>query len=764
MSAIEREFALLLKAKSSTDVESIIEALGNQIDWVPLGGDSDNFGRISIGSDPFDGITERITNAMDAMVELRVELRPELKVCSSPRDAIQEIYGLPDGNLRNAPDPTVGELASNIQVKFLESDQARRPTIEFLDRGIGQHPSDFPETLVGLSRAYKLSKFYLIGAFGQGGQSSFNHAEYGIIISRKHHSLLRYGQSDLVGWTIVRYMDHSTATDIFKHGRYEYLVRLGTTEVPTSDPRAVPFAFENGTIVRLVSYELQKGSSDVLQPTSTAWGFLSQSLFDPILPIRLSEERPRFENRHASLSGLARRLWRGGRGEKVKVKVQDSYYLDLGADGSVRINYWALEPTDAHDKWLEIRRTFVSSGQAVFVTLNGQRHHVEPTAFLRDRANLIYSNNHLIVQVDCDNLTKQAKKRLIPSTRERLIEGEFKENLLDEIASFLRRDRNIQLFESQTKDRLTRVRSEIDTARIRRLVGQYIASNPVLKELIFSSGREKINGQKHPHTSDESDREEEEVRDEELVIPPLKSVPTYLRIANRRDPIPVEKGGNALVRLETDAEDSYFADDWDSHFRVTHVNNLTSFKSRSGLKNGKISYYVQCPSSTRIGSTEILRFELDLPNGPPLIVEREVTCVKPFERSKEPGKQTLPQPKIIPITKSENPTTWSEFSWNPQSLGRVFIGKTDKPGIYVSLDNEHYLSASKSKVVEPEQRDSIRDRYVAGVAYYLVLRYAQLKTGENSENGMGDSDDGEELQRVAQTLAAVSVPFDKLGN
>src|SRR6266498_2245113 len=137
----------LLKATRAGDVERIITHLGERIQWVPLGGNSGNFGIISMGADPFDGITERITNAIDAIIELQVELRPELKRTTSPRKAVEAIYELKDGKLRWCEQRRIGELASHIKVKFMDSESSKRPTIEIQDQGIGQHPLDFPATL-----------------------------------------------------------------------------------------------------------------------------------------------------------------------------------------------------------------------------------------------------------------------------------------------------------------------------------------------------------------------------------------------------------------------------------------------------------------------------------------------------------------------------------------------------------------------------------------------------------------------------------------
>ena len=755
----------LLSATTSAEVERVISRLGDRIGWVPLGNNRGNYGVIRTSADPYGGITERITNAIDALIEMECELRPELKGSGDPRAAVEAIYGFVDGNLKNCDQKRLGELASNIRVKFLDGDDSRTPTIEVRDLGIGQHPSDFPTTLVSLNEDYKVSKLYLMGAFGQGGQTSFAHCEYGVIVSRKHPKLLRPDQEDEVGWTIVRYRDPTTANVVYKRGVWEYCVLSGSGATLTARPASLPIAFDHGTLVRLVSYRLPKGTSDVLQPASTAWGFLSQSLLDPLLPFRLYEARTLYQEKNRAVSGLARRLWGGGREEKSQVWKSDTYKMNLEGGGFVRINYWALTPVDELESWHDVKKGLVSGNSAVFITLNGQTHGIETTTFLRDRVGFQYSNDYLIVQIDIDGLTNRAKKELLTSIRERLVEGELKDRLMEDVVQHLRQDRNLLTFERERKTKILSAKSERDTSRIRAVVARYIARNPQLTELIHARGRERDEGEKKKQEVEGPQEPQEEIPEEELTVPALKETPTYLRIANKKDPIPVEKGGSALVRLETDAVDTFWGDQWDAHFRAIHTTGATTRKSCSRLRNGKLSYYIQCPASVRVGTREMLRFELDLPVGSPLMVEREAVCVPPFDREKEPAKLRLPEPKIKAVSRQGNPEIWASFSWDDDSVGRVVLGKGEDAGIFVSLDNRSLRKALQSKRLREDLGRTVEERYLAGVAFYLLLKKVdEMRNGPSEEDqGREESADGsKELRRLAETVAALALPPEAL--
>jgi hypothetical protein len=776
----ERIFPMLLKANTSSDIDEIISNIKNEIEWVPLGGKISNSGPIQIGSEPYDGITERITNAIDAMIELNVELNPEYKQIKNPRNAIEKIYGIKEGNLRYA-EGQIGSLASNIKLKFLDGDEAKRPTIEIIDRGIGQHPTDFPSTLLSLNEENKVSKFYLIGAFGQGGQTSFRYCKngYGIVISRKHPKLLRDDQKDEIGWSIVRYWDPSTEDQMWKTGSYQYCVAKNTKKILTFNQNKMPIAFEHGTIIRLISYGLSRGTSNVLQAANTAWSYISQSLFDPILPIRIYEGRKQYENDNRSLAGLAPRLWHGGRGENVTISMKNEYDVNLGKDGKIKINYWCLIPiAEPGEKinWRDRKKGFVSGNNAVFITLNGQRHGIETTTFLRDNVGLGYSYDHIIVQVDCDNLSNMAKKDLTSSTRERLVEGGMKEKLFEEVTKHLKDDRNIIAFEKDQMDQIIRASTVQETTKIRRLVGQYIVQNKELSDFLFKPSEDttkaekenKEKPEKHPDEKEPENDISDDITLKELEIPELKMVPSYITITNKKDPIRIEKGGTTLIRLETDAIDSYLDADHFSRLKFSASKNILKEKSHSQLRNGKFSFYIYCPTTTRIGTKELIKFELETGANTSLTVERNVICVEPQKKKKIKQDVKIREPNIITINHLD--PIWKSRNYDENSVGEIFLSAKDKESaILVSTENSHLEAALKK--IDDIKIDISKDRYVATIAYYLLLREVDKRRkikvdnveNTNDKNSVDiDPKASPELQRVTKAISVLILPIESI--
>ena len=457
---------------------------------------------------------------------------------------------------------------------------------------------------------------------------------------------------------------------------------------------------------------------------------------------------------------MATRLWKGGRGANVTL-VDNSHEVELGKYGKITINYWMMEPisdSGGKSKWRDIKKGYVSGNSAVFITLNGQRHGSENYSFLKDKVGLSYSSNYVLVQIDCDNLTKVAKKNLLSSTRERLKEGEMKEILLTEVANNLKDDTVLMNFERERKKRILSADVKRDTSKIRNMVGRIVSKNEILKDLILKEGSERVQNTKQPKMKKDEEEGFDNTPDEEELVPPnLNDIPTYIKITNKKQPIHIEKGGNAQIRLEIDAINEYLSDENFVRLKVSYQKSMMKRKSYSKLRNGKMSYRVLCPSSVRIGSKEKIVFKLDRPNDEPLSVETELVCVKPFKRKKTKTERKIREPKILFVKKGES--RWEELDFTEKSVGQIYID-TEDAAIMISLDNEHLLGViDKYGSKETLDIDTIYDRYAMAISYYLILRYVdneKIKKSEKAE--IDDSHDSLELQRLAGMVSWFSLP------
>src|SRR5690349_12469316 len=114
-------FDLLLKAHTVKAVTDVLEELTEniEVDWLPVGGFKDNVATINMGTDPAAGLAERITNAIDAIIELEWQKNGKPADLESPRIASEKWFNIPHGRLNTIDDATdkrISELAKKIKV------------------------------------------------------------------------------------------------------------------------------------------------------------------------------------------------------------------------------------------------------------------------------------------------------------------------------------------------------------------------------------------------------------------------------------------------------------------------------------------------------------------------------------------------------------------------------------------------------------------------------------------------------------------------
>jgi hypothetical protein len=113
--------AALLGASTLAEAREAVRALtgSGAFAWRPLGDKEGNFGLVNIGSEPGLAFVERVTNALDAVVDLAaVAAAPEVRAdLESPRDAARRLFAIPEGRLTHLDEAAAGELASRVVVR-----------------------------------------------------------------------------------------------------------------------------------------------------------------------------------------------------------------------------------------------------------------------------------------------------------------------------------------------------------------------------------------------------------------------------------------------------------------------------------------------------------------------------------------------------------------------------------------------------------------------------------------------------------------------
>lgn len=217
----ERELLTALRdANKIQDVEGALTPylkINPRAGFQPVGRRPNNRGAVEVASDAGRSMIERVTNMLDAILELEHEKHGGTPTCRSPREAGSAWLGVPqkDG-LSALSKKQRQDLAARAIVRLEPGEGSQSRLVTVIDRGIGIEPNRLEGTILSLNESNKIQKHYLAGTYGQGGSSTFAFCKYAVIVSRRHGS-------DRVGFTLVKYED--LPAENFKTGRYVLLVR-----------------------------------------------------------------------------------------------------------------------------------------------------------------------------------------------------------------------------------------------------------------------------------------------------------------------------------------------------------------------------------------------------------------------------------------------------------------------------------------------------------------------------------------------------------
>jgi hypothetical protein len=279
--------------------------------WVPVGRDRGNSGRIKLGGEPTGPLAERAVNGMEAIIELarlrELLTHPRTPMPSTPRDAVLRYFGLPrldeipsmDPDKRREMQQLINDVRKKLEVHVTFED--REFAFLVRDKGMGQPADRIHSTLLSLGHTDKADKPYLIGVFGQGGSSAFGASHYSVVITRRAPELLRRGEPDRIGWSIVREIKPKGTRDSY----YAYLAQSEQDgSVPSIDGRiANEVGFEPGSHFCHIKYDLGRSGQSVVR---RMYQSLNHVLFSPILPYDLYAIKPKPDLMQGTAQRLAR--------------------------------------------------------------------------------------------------------------------------------------------------------------------------------------------------------------------------------------------------------------------------------------------------------------------------------------------------------------------------------------------------------------------------------------------------------------------------
>lgn len=671
-------FDRFIKATRPKEIETILEEIGDRpelkvldnfgpFQWRFYGERDSNISTINLSQKPGRSLVERITNAIDAILEKEMHVRGG-NAPLSPMDAAKNWFGRPassnsDGifTWRNFG---LNDYDKNVSVIILPGDDAAFPTIDIKDCGIGIDANEFYRSILSLQQGNKLTKKYVAGAFGQGGASTLAFSKYTFIAS------VRHGGST-VAFTIIKKM---SLGDDYGEDAYVYLA-LKESECPTvpSFPAHSPIELYDkelkinekssvlgtGTIVRHVGYNCT-GFNGILGPDKgNLYHMLNYLMFDPLLPFRLIDLRIPGSLKNELITGSRNRLMsnigeviqEGDSGTEIRIHAPREMLSPLVENRPcVGLEYWvALSWRKVKDKTKLRSRSnglYIDENHPILATLNGQNQG-EETARLFKELGLSMVSKHIVVHIDASLATKDVRTNLFTSTREGFKDDLALKEILDVLKSMVVENQELYALEAELLENLL----EKETKETDEEVKKEITS--LLREAGFES---KVEGITTSHGGNgEKDMVTHGGRRPRHKLPPLKTLPypevSFIKIIYPEIQLELPQSANRVIRIETDANFRY---DREGRVSIRFEPPDVDVSSTSALDGGRKHWRVKAKEGAQIGSSGKIIIDITKPDGVQLSAEKTFLIFPPLEVPGSERRGLVPPFKIIPINPDDD--------------------------------------------------------------------------------------------------------------
>ena len=253
---------------------------------------------------------EKVINSIDAILTRRChEAGIDPRSTEAPRSidqAVTTFFPRPqDWDLRKSR----RKQAESIQI--IADGPKLETSLLVYDDGEGQHPDDFEDTFLSLLRGNKNEIHFVQGKYNMGGAGAIafcGQQRYQLIGSR------RWDGSGDFGFTLLRRHPLTEQEKSTKRNTwYEYFAPDGC--IPSFPMQQLDLGLRNrsfttGTIIKLYSYHLPKGSRSVISRDLNQ--SLNEFLFNPALPFFTIDQLSRYPDvRAARVRSTRCGRWRG---------------------------------------------------------------------------------------------------------------------------------------------------------------------------------------------------------------------------------------------------------------------------------------------------------------------------------------------------------------------------------------------------------------------------------------------------------------------
>lgn len=779
-------FAELIAARTANEVRTALKKVGDtpEVDiqtdfgqlglrWEPFNDDLSNISSIGLGTKPGRSLTERVTNAFDAVLEERA--RKVSVLPDTSRQAAQQWFGRPI----TAPDDGLykwnfegTKYDRMVHVVLLPSGVESAPTLDVLDEGVGIDPDAFRNTILSLHRGNKLTKRYLIGAFGQGGASTLAFCQYALIVSRAHDN------PSVVGFTVVRVMRLS---EDYKEDAYAYLAcrradgELIVPSVAFSDPLAlyVPSGrvktvptLASGTLIRHIEYKLPNLTGTLSPSPKNLYQYLHNSMFDPLLPFRIMDlrdpEGARIELATGSRNRLMRHVTKMDKDDQegpVEIRhhrPMEFFSLRPGEEPTTGIEYWVVHhykksKKDGKEGYVLRPNSidnFVDPAHPIIGTLNGQNQG-ELTARIFKDLGLSMLAKHAIVHVDASGTTRGLRRELFATNREGFKDGDVLTELERVLRNMLEEDDELKVIEQELTDRLTKRDTEETNKEVQNQITRLLRDAGF--QVKTPGEAPKGQGTGDQPVIDRLKKPRHYVKPEPLPTLAYPNV-TRFEIVQPESKMAIPIGDHDVVQVETDADAQF---DKLGKVAIRSEPKVLEEHGKSPLKGGRIRWRLRPIEGALVGQTGKVIATITRPDGSQLSDEVDFEILPARQAAAKPDKGLVPPFQIIGISPED------EVLW--QSLWPNLSEEDQETVAYKPLNANGEIHVYYSKIFKPyrETLDALASKgeavaqyfnngYQVWIGYHAILQESGKKEKTDIDPEVLDAVLDDDRSRVAQ--------------
>jgi len=765
----------LLAADSAEDVAEVLKEhdyyFGDPQNWSPYGNREKNWDTVgNQQSNPVGAIVELFTNGIDSILlrkakEAGIQDPRGADAPQSMFEAVKRFFPhVNEGRIAKLAAQERTELAKlcmQVAVRRPHRKNHQYPTYTLIDSGEGQLPQDFPKTFLSLSEKNKEGIPFVQGKFNMGSTGSLRFCtrsdirlgHYKLIVSR------RPGQP-YWGWTLVRVRGPKAGealpvTEYFHEGQRQ-IPKFGADSVKAFGHETLGVVSE-GTVVKLYEYDIGPEARSV---DFGLYNALTVNLVECALPVQLFDfdAKPIEGKGPLRKQGIAARTFGG-----LNVVLRADMAGDDAEEGDDKkespVTEWVHQVDDIRDEELgrvvivaygvrKLHEFLAKQPARIFYTINGQTHAFERASFLNTRVNLPDIRNHVLINVVCDDMNKQALATIFLPDRERKSSTELARILERRVIEALKSDDQLRAYAADI--RLRRATEQVeDQEQTRQLLADLVKSDPAIRALFglgtFLPDIGKAPGGQEPYKG--------------------KRFPTFLKPLNLR----VENGvfvkelpinGHRRIECGTDASDDYLTR-LDSPGEAWCSVDENVMPHSVKLRNGGARFTLYPPKNAQVGESVSVEFGFkDLGrNLEPLkfsvlilFVAEEQPQVRP------PGQPGLTKPGLQPQIGEPNfilvrEPEWSEHNFDEDAGAYVATGETT--AVYINGDNRFLRNM---RVKERDEAARVRNENV----FKLGLGMLALAVHKKAANGEDKEDQGEhklDAEAITRLSTAGMAPY-----